>query len=200
MKSWCHGRLVVGSSGRLERVLKQGETQGSLHVVVPISNKSYQRKEAIHVQIYTMEGELSEQDQIHTQEKIRRTKNKVRTLVSNAKQRKGEPLPSREEVNGFDLEEGDYVDYFRYMVRNKELPESELYDVENLAEEDFFGPFQDFIPTAVRSREASGMSQENGELLDQNGTELDQDTEKGNETTSEMTTPAQGAGTLAQGV
>ncbi len=81
-----------------------------------------------------MDLESSEKDQTlmqEDQEKIKKMKNKVRTLVTNAKERKGRLLPSREEVSGFDLQEGDYVDYFRHMVQNNELPEPELYDVEN---------------------------------------------------------------------
>ncbi len=90
-----------------------------------------------------MEVELSEMernDQTLTQEdqeKIRKTENKVCTLINNAKERKGAPLPSREEVDGFDLQQGDYVDYFRYMVQHSELPEPELYDVDTWEEEDF---------------------------------------------------------------
>ncbi len=69
----------------------------------------------------------------------------MRTLINNVKDRKGVPLPSREEVDGFDLRQGDYVDYFQYMVQNNELPEPQLYDVENWGEDDFFGPSQDII-------------------------------------------------------
>ncbi len=160
------------------------------------------------MQIYTMDKEPSESecnDQTLTseeQEKIRKMKNKVRTLINNVKDRKGAPLPSREEVDGFDLKQGDYVDYFRYMVQHNELPEPELYDIENWGVDDFFGPSYDIILAKVREREkeASELSQlGDGDLLEQNGTESDVDREKANETVLGMALLAQGANSIAQG-
>ncbi len=62
------------------------------------------------------------------EERLKKAKDKVRTLIKNARDR--EALPSKEEVEGFELLTGDYVNLFQLMVKANELPDSDMYDVD----------------------------------------------------------------------
>ncbi len=69
------------------------------------------------------------------QERLKKAKDKVHTLIKNARDRKA--LPSKEEVEGFKLLTGDYVDLFQLMVQDNELPDSDMYKVDTWEDEDF---------------------------------------------------------------
>ncbi len=67
-----------------------------------------------------MEDGKTEEERVRAEaneERLKKAKDKVRTLVKNARDRKA--LPSREEVEDFELLTRDYVDLFQVMVQNK---------------------------------------------------------------------------------